>query len=201
MVRAMCILSMGGEPWDKKLFKGEDDVDIGVFYDECEEHYIKNFWQTHGLVLSHKIVDNITGKPLYYSIKASPDLKEMMGDLHICIFWWYKWDGYYWHTYDYDGHRPKTGIPSRYVLKGIPAETLEGELVHVENIANSMHGFKIPPQYGRLLDLWYPPSKDHPLGWLKPKQCVSDAPRIIECKSMHHLESGKFKKLKWTDTV
>jgi len=184
---------------DKKF--GDDDLDIGMFYDRYEPQFIKNLCNGRGWEIHHKIVHDETRRALYYSLVPQKDWQQVMGKIHVDLFCWYKWDGYYWHTYDVRMEEPKRGIPSMYTLKGIPCWMLDSGLVAWNGVGGTTMWVNVPLKYGSLFDNWYPPSDANPLGWIHPHKEISDAPRIIEFKNFSDLENNKFTKVKWNESA
>lgn len=176
IVRSDMRVAQGKEP---KFPQKQDDVDVGVFYDEFEPVHVKNFCAANGWVVDNRIVSDTTGKPLFTSLRPRSDVVDILGDVHIDIFCWVKHDGHYWHTYDTEMKRPKNGKLSRYTFKGIPEWMLSSGVVERLNVGGSRHYGFIPAKYGSCLDEWYP-------DWLVPQECVSKGKvKVVKsCKEM-----------------
>lgn len=159
-----------------KFPKKQDDVDIGVFYDDYQPVYVKNFCDGNGWIVDNCIVSDTSGKVLFVSLRPRKDIADVLGDVHLDIFCWVKHDGQYWHTYDVDMKRPKNGKLSRYTFKGTPCWMFDGGFVERTNLGDSMHYGFIPMKYGSCLDLWYP-------DWIVPQECVSNAQEVRVVKS------------------
>lgn len=170
---------------DHGKFKKMDDVDVGVLYDTFEWRHIHNWYSSRGYLVENKIIDDVTKKPMYMSLKPCGDNAMVTGEWFLDIFAWRKWNGFYWHTYDTQMERPTSGVPSRYVFKGVPCELFDAGCTVRENLADSMmHGW-VPLRYGTLLDLWYP-------DWLHKREECSHDKYVLECKSCSAFETGKF---------
>lgn len=177
---------------DKQKF-GNDDLDIGVFYDEFEPVHIKNFCAGCGWKVEKTILHDVDKKPLFMSLVPTKDVETITGPIHIDVFAWYLHKGVYYHTYDVKMENQK--VPSKYIFKGVEKDTLD-HLISIDNVANSMMYAKIPLMYGTLLDTWY---TDYEKGyhWLEPRKCVSDTQWKLEMKSCSGFKSGKYEKVKW----
>lgn len=165
---------------DEGKFKKIDDVDVGVFYDDFEPRYITNWCKSNGFVITKHIVDDITRKPLYYSIEPMEDIQKITGKFALDVFMWIKYKGFYWHTYDVKMEKPSNGIPRKYIFKGVP-ENAFSDIIHIDSIAGtSFHGY-VPLKYGTLLDLWYP-------NWIVKREECSHAKWVMSmdsCKEIH----------------
>ena len=150
------------------------DIDIGIFQEDVADLTIKRVWIENGYELTHEMIDDYTKLPLNYHFK--PIDHNIIGTPHIDIFFWYKHNGAYYHTYD--TLREGKTVPSKYVFRGVPEDCLKPSK---EFLANNImrdntltkhgtwkycifdpiqsHTFRMPFSYGKLLDIWYP-------GWL-----------------------------------
>lgn len=177
-----------GNQWPKY-----DDLDIGVLDDGFEHIHVENFAKSTGFDIKHRIVDDITGKPMYFGLEPKEDAKAAYGDAMVDVFVWRKYKGIYWHTYDVKMEFPRNGIPTRYIFKGVEANrTFDEGFVNIDNIGGSMMHVQVPIKYGTLLDEWYP-------NWIEPRQEVSHSGYVIEMKSCAGFETGKYDTVKWRE--
>lgn len=152
------------------------DIDIGVFYNECDsDTLIKNF-ENMGYRYDSKVINNLNHKPL--NIHFSP--VDLSGSPFLDVFFWIEKNGILYHTYDYSKEMKEQ--PSQYVFKGVKKEYMipsknkikEERLSHLEGDRlltekgvwtysifgdHSGYIFNCPFAYGTLLDNWYP-------GWM-----------------------------------
>lgn len=166
-------------------FKKLDDVDVGVSFDTFEWLYMENFCRSRGYAVDRKIVDDVSGKPMYMSFKPMGAATELTGEWFLDVFAWRLYKDFYWHTYDTEMEYPKNGVPKRYKFKGVPRELFEAGFAEQENVAGSCMSGWIPLRYGSLLDLWYP-------DWLHERQECSHDKYVLECKSCKSFLTGKF---------
>lgn len=127
------------------------DIDVSVV-DDYDPDRISYGLEQNGFVVQQKIIHSVTGEPLFIAYETS-------SGNHVDIFFWKKFNDYYWHTYDYNMERPD-GIPRQYVFKGTPAHMFDGVPVKFKWF-DLISDTKIPFKYGTLLDYWYP-------GWVTP---------------------------------
>lgn len=163
--------------------KNDGDIDMGVFYEDCQPHLIENSFTAAGLTIKRKIINDADGKPLYYS------LVDPMTDVHCCVFAWIKHKNIRYHTYDV--LHEKKERPSKYIFKGVPAEYLEGELID-KPLEKFYRSVKIPLRYGALFDIWYP-------DWAEKRKGTSQTKWEIHMKSCKSLENESYESIetKW----
>lgn len=151
-----------------KLF--EQDIDLGMIYDQCDYEQIIKAFTGNGYRITHQIINDVTGKPL--NIHFTPDDETPTID----VYFWIKKGDFYYHTYDFSKEGKK--IPSKYVFKGIKSEWIDVSRITIKNIQDSTpdgrfminnhgvwtldafedHGdmkFYIPYNYSALLFEWY----------------------------------------------
>lgn len=186
---------------DQGKFKKEDDIDLGVFFETFEPMHFLNMTNSRGWDLDVQIIDDFNKKPLYMSLKPQRDTQTITGDIHVDIFAWREWEGYYWHTYDMNMDRPSNGKLRQYTFKGVPKWMFDGGMIPWENVADTGMHLWIPLKYGSLMDYWYPPKGGGDIGWLKPRQCVSEAEAIIRVKSCSAFKTGNVEWLKRPTSV
>lgn len=168
---------------DKGKFAKNDDIDVGVYFEDFEPVYIKNWCSANGFDVRRTIIDDITKKPLYYSIVPKPDIAIVTGKFHLDVFAWMKYKNYYWHTYDVKIENPKHGIPNKYIFKGVPEYALQ-KLTNIDGIAGTMFSGFVPLKYGTLLDIWYP-------NWIERREEVSHTKWALNVHSCKDIYSGK----------
>lgn len=178
---------------DKGVFPERDDVDIGLFYEEDGDKYVKHLCWLLGFKEDRRIVNDVEKKPLYVSLSPTDDCRADLGNVHVDLFFWYKHHKQRYHTYDVNMENPPTGIPKTYYFKGIDANLLE-ETVRIDNIADSMMEGRIPLRYGALLDAWYP-------HWLQRRKEVSATPYLLKCKSCAAFTTHSHKKVQWPESA
>jgi len=164
---------------DKGNMKEGDDIDLGLLYEEFDQHIIENHIKAFGLEIERMIINDVTKTPLYYGLKAYGT------NIHICIFLWYKHKNIRYHTYDIN--REGKNVPSKYIFKGVPADTLEGDTQQMP-VPNTYRTVNVPRGYGRLLDTWYP-------DWLTKRKGQSSTKWQLEMKSCKQFENETYDKV------
>jgi len=153
----------------------EQDFDVSVL-GECDYNRVIEFMGQWSFEVKRRILDDQTKEPLQLVFKSK--------SIHfvIDVYFWRKYNGYWWHTYDYYGEHPKNGKPSKYVFKGTPKDAMSGEpwKYNWEEITGDIN---FPKNYGTLLDIWYP-------GWFVPDANFgqSKAEKKITVKNCKHLD-------------
>jgi len=151
------------------------DIDIGVFYGECDAEKMTKGFEGFGYEVKSVLLHDVDRKPL--NIQFRPTGEVIAGSPHIDVYFWIKSKNKYYHTYDINREGKK--IPKRYVFKGIQAEWIEPDKRDVEHYRKSgietsqvldergiwhydifgdhnEYTFAVPFKYGTLLDEWYP---------------------------------------------
>jgi len=157
-----------------RTFKLNYDIDIGVFYGECDADKLIKGFKSFGYEVKDMVLHDVDKKPLNIHFRPTGELE---GTPHIDVYFWIKSKKYYYHTYDVNREGKK--ILKKYVFKGIPAEWIEpdkkdieryrksgietGQVLNEQGIWNydiygdhNEYKFTIPYKYGTLLDEWYP---------------------------------------------
>lgn len=186
---------------DKGKFEREDDIDLGVFFETYEPVHFLNMTHSRGWDMDNHVLDDTNRKPMYMSITPQKDTKTLTGDIAIDIFAWREWKGYYWHTYDMDMVKPSKGILRRYTFKGVPKWMFDGGMIPWENVSDTGMHLWVPLKYGSLMDYWYPSRGGTDVGWLKPKQCVSESDAIITMKTCDGFKTGNVEWLRKPGSV
>jgi hypothetical protein len=162
-----------------KKMPDDQDIDVGILYEDYEPHQLENKMFALGLQIKRKIIHDVDKKPLYYSLQG------VGTGINICLFCWYKHGNIRYHTYDV--LREKRDKPSKYIFKGIPAECLECSTQEMP-IPGLYRTVKVPTRYGTLFDHWYP-------DWLTKRKHISTTRWQIEMKSCRKFEDDSFEKV------
>ena len=170
-----CFGTLLGFIRDNGAVKGDNDIDLGMFYEHMDEERIVKGMKKYNYTLHHKIVNNYEkpNKPYYLSFTSEQHPP-------LCLFAWVKHGEFRYHTYDTKHEKPQGGVPSEYVFKGVPANLFDDILSHwpadKDKKQLTRHEFKIPRKYGTLLDLWYP-------DWKTPRKGESHTPYVVRMKN------------------
>jgi len=144
--------------------KMETDLDIGVFHDDVDEKDLERNFAEYGYSLERKTINDVTKAPFQMVFKGpqSPPIPDQqnLSNLRIDVFFFWRVNGRYWHSYDYYNERPKNGIPKEYVFKGMPAHALDGQIIPAIWNENCPPVF-IPERIGQCMDEWYPALRDN----------------------------------------
>lgn len=157
----------------------DQDIDLGILYEDCEPHILENKFKALGLQIKRKIINDADKKPLYYSLHG------VGSGINICLFLWYKHGNIRYHTYDV--LMEKKEKPSKYIFKGIPAECIEADTQELP-IPGLYRTIKVPRGYGRLFDHWYP-------DWLTKRKHISHTRYKLEMKSCKQFADDSFSRV------
>lgn len=157
----------------------DDDIDIGILYDEYNQKLLENSIVACGMQIKKRVVNDIDKRPLYYTLKSHTL------PIEICVFCWYKHKNILYHTYDIEGHGKER--PEKYTFKGIPAWILESGTVDMR-IEGSLRQARVPKMYGSALDIWYP-------DWLTKRKGESETRHLIEMKSCKQFLDESYTKI------
>ena len=152
----------------------EQDLDVSVL-GKCDHKRLIHFMEQWGYEVCGRTVNDQNKEPFQLVFK-SQSIR-----FSIDVFFWKKYNDYWWHTYDYYGEHPKKGVPKKYVFKGTPAWAMKGDVwqYNWEEIAGNL---SFPNLYGSLLDIWYP-------GWYVPdKNFGQSRGKIVKTKNCKHLD-------------
>jgi len=149
----VCFGTLLGLIRDNGVVKGDDDIDIGMYYEDLTKNGGDGYrrlvllFKKWGYKIKHEIRPRgiIPDIPLniHFTHKELPDLD---------IFAWYKYKKIRYHTYDVD--HTKEVKPKEYTLKGVMAEWLDETIMMKFPFLSKQIG--VPLRYGTLLDEWYP---------------------------------------------
>jgi len=170
-------LSYGAVLWyirDRNMGKPfKQDFDISIF-DGDDFRHIEKFLAEFSFHKKSQFLNDKNGKPFKMVFGG--------GAFDIDIFLQFKMNGYYWHTYDYYGEFKD--IPRKgYVFKGIPCELFDADPYKYE-WDERIPPVNFPPNYGHLLDIWYP-------GWFIPDARFgqSKAVKVVKTKNCKNLKT------------
>lgn len=129
-------------------------------------------WDPNGFRISSVLPGN-SNEPCRFTWFS---LRMREGHPKCCNWFWFKWNGYYWHSKGHKWVTPRKFDKEKYgyrigdaaIMKGIP-ESYLSDFAEVD-----FHGLKvqIPAKYGSCLDFWYP-------GWWLPKTGGASSKKII----------------------
>ena len=163
------------------LISTDNDTDVCIFGDKISSLQEGAFYSClakAGLFSSRhaQARREDTGRLLWISLKA-----EKKGT-KSCIWFWYPWQKYYWHSKGRDWVRDAKFPVSKFqyspdseaLMKGIPAKFVE-KTICVEEILGFKYlgrDFRISRDYGSCLDIYYP-------GWLQERPGETSERRIV----------------------
>lgn len=152
----------------------DDDTDVCILADrttkEQEEKFHQNCDAAGLFDRRHRIERRQdTGRFVWFSLKGSKSALKMVDGYRdgckSCVWFQQSWNKFYWHS---KGRRWVKKLGPRYnigrfgaegIMKGIP-QFLFNKLVTVDFYGME---WRIPAQYGTVLDFWYP-------NWAFPKK-------------------------------
>lgn len=166
---------------DKELkYPYEQDIDISMFYDDgIDTAKLIRFFESHQLRMTKHIKDDVHNRTLYLSFYPEKDLLNRLPACGIDIFFWYKYDNYYYHTYGEDK-----------IFKGIPCSYLDGKEWKYLWWEDGLPIY-LPHNYGACLDYWYP-------DWYTKRKNfgTSKSKRIVRLKSIRDFPKTKDQMIK-----
>jgi len=133
----------------------EEDIDISMIYGAVKREDLIAKFGEYGYQLESEVLDNYHRKPLQMVFKpVAPGLWPT----NLDIYFWVIGHEFAWHTYDMFNRG--VSIMDEYTFKGTPRALIEAPTLPMvwEEIAPTI---QFPSKYGSLLDVWYPPNKDH----------------------------------------
>lgn len=163
---------------DKGKMPDGEDIDFGIFYEDYNPKHLEAVFQAGGIYVKKKIINDVTKKPLYYT------MVDYSTGIEVCIFAWIKHNGIRYHTYDVKLEGKK--IPSKYVFKGVP-EALFNDIME-KPLIDTYRSVKVPVAYGALFDLWYE-------DWCVERSGVSKTKWVLEMKSCKQFKDRTYNKV------
>jgi len=135
---------------DRMVKEFDTDLDIGCIYGKIPARALVDNFSAYNFKLVNQVVNDRTGEPFQLVFENKY--------FSVDVFFWYRANGYYWHTGDLMGKRPKNGILKEYIFKGTPEEFIKKDTVKFQWFEEVPY-IPIPKRYGSLLDIWYPPKR------------------------------------------